>query len=407
MADAVQDDLAKPLKGRGRRQTRGKAGAKGGSRLSLARLILAGLLLGAAGLGLYIALIDDPLGGEPHQLARIVPKSNAVPEGEAPPRREARQPPPPDTRPSGPASAGDIERQSGVAVVRGPGEGVPGSVVIRLPDPVSTRLAPAPDARLVERTRYGLLPRVGADGSRAAEIYARPVPPASDAPGPRIAIVVGGLGISQTATAEAVSRLPGPVSLAFAPYGADLESHVQKARDDGHEVLLQVPMEPFDYPDNDPGPHTLTVEARLNETIDKLHWLMGRFPGYVGLVNFMGAKLTAQGDALAPIVKEIGDRGLFFLDDGSSPRSQSLDVAKRVKTPVMKADLVLDVVARADAIDKELARLETLARQKGAAVATASGLPLTVDRITRWAEAAEKRGLRLVPVSALAGGVAP
>lgn len=80
MADAVQDDLAKPLKGRGRRQTRGKAGAKGGSRLSLARLILAGLLLGAAGLGLYIALIDDPLGGEPHQLARIVPKSNAVPE---------------------------------------------------------------------------------------------------------------------------------------------------------------------------------------------------------------------------------------------------------------------------------------------------------------------------------------
>ena len=32
---------------------------------------------------------------------------------------------------------------------------------------------------------------------------------------------------------------------------------VARAREAGHEVLLEVPMEPFDYPDNDPGPQTL------------------------------------------------------------------------------------------------------------------------------------------------------
>lgn len=406
VAKAVQDDLVKPLAGRARKDRR-----KSRRQLPLARIIMSILVMAVTGLGLYVALFDDPLGGEPHVMSAIVPRAApAEPTiAEAGPRRNAGLAPTrqqglvePTTR--GPITPGEWESQSGVSVVRGGGENPSGAIVIRLPDPVSTKLAPAPDPRLVERTRYGMLPRIGRDGARASEVYARPVGQSMDGEVARIAIVIGGLGISQTATSEAVSRLPGPITLAFAPYGGDLERHVARAREDGHEIMLQAPMEPFDYPDNDPGPHTLTVEARASENIDKLQWVLGRFPGYVGVVNFMGAKLTADGNAFAPILKEMGDRGLFFLDDGSSPRSQALDTAQRVKTTALKADIVLDVTARADAIDKELARLEGIARQKGSAIATASGLPLTIERIARWAEGAEKRGFKLVPISALASG---
>jgi len=287
-------------------------------------------------------------------------------------------------------------------VVRPDGGAAPTSIVIRVPDAFDGKLAPAPDQRLVERTRYGLLPRTGPDGARPAEVYARPVPPpgASDAaPGARLAIVVGGLGIGQAATADAIAKLPAPVSLAFAPYGNDLESHVARARQDGHEVLLQAPMEPFDYPDNDPGPHTLTVRAKGAENLGRLHWAMARFSGYVGIINFMGGKLTSDEPALAPILRELGGRGLVFVDDGSSSRSLAEKVGAAVQTPVARADLVLDGVPRADAVDRQLERLEQLARQRGFAIASASALPVTVDRIAAWARSLESRGVSLVPVT--------
>jgi polysaccharide deacetylase 2 family uncharacterized protein YibQ len=158
-------------------------------------------------------------------------------------------------------------------------------------------------------------------------------------------------------------------------------------------------MEPFDYPDNDPGPHTLTVRAKPHENIGHLHWAMGRFTGYVGVINFMGAKITADEAALAPILREIGSRGLVFVDDGSSSRSLVSPAGAGTETPNARADLVLDGVPRPEAVDRQLERLEQLARERGFAMASASVLPVTVDRIARWARTLEDRGVLLVPVS--------
>jgi hypothetical protein len=211
--------------------------------------------------------------------------------------------------------------------------------------------------------------------------------------------VVGGLGISQTATAEAIAKLPSDVTLAFAPYGGDLEKHVAAARDDGHEVMLQAPMEPFDYPDNDPGPHTLTVSAKPQENIARLHWVMGRFTGYVGVLNYMGGKLTADEGAFTPVLREIGARGLVFMDDGSSTRSLAGTVGPAVQTQTARADLVIDRTPRPDAVDKQLERLEQIARQRGFAMGSASALPVSIDRVAQWARSLEARGVLLVPVS--------
>jgi polysaccharide deacetylase 2 family uncharacterized protein YibQ len=214
-----------------------------------------------------------------------------------------------------------------------------------------------------------------------------------------VALIVGGLGVSPTTTADAVAKLPAAVTLAFAPHGSDLEKHVAQAREDGHEVMLQAPMEPFDYPDNDPGPHTLTVRAGTQENIGHLHWAMGRFTGYVGVVNFMGARLTADEAALAPVLREIGSRGLVFVDDGSSSRSLAVQVGAGAGTPTARADLVVDGVPRPDTIDRQLDRLEQIARQRGFALGSASALPVTVERIAHWAKTLEARGINLVPVS--------
>jgi len=400
------DDLTTPLSG-------SRRGKRKPSRFVVpwSKIVFAGTGFLLVSLSVYLAIAEDPLGGQPHATALIETRDALV--GDAVPPRDdlARIAEIPSDRMQ--STTVEIEQQSGVSVVRPDGSAGSQSVIITIPQdapgaagqmqaaslPARTGMVPAPDARIAERTRHGTLPRIGDDGERAWDVYSRPPAGAASARA-RVAILVTGLGISQSATNDAIAKLPPDVTLAFAPYGTDLERLVSRARTNGHEVMLQVPMEPFDYPDNDPGPHTLTVQAKAEENREKLHWVMGRFAGYTGIVNFMGARLTADEAALTPIIEEIASRGLAILDDGTSSRSLVRRAAEGANAPVARASLVIDAVPRAEAIDAMLDRLEEQARSEGFAIATASALPLSVDRIARWAAQASERGIVLVPVSA-------
>lgn len=362
-------------------------------RLPLGRFVARGLaaLLGGA-LSIFViwaALVRDPLGGEPRAEAPVAPvetaeAAKAAPQA-APAERAAAETPAPGTQT--------------VTIIDGTSGKRQDVVIAASPD---TRQSGG-DPRLLEQSRHGPIPRIAADGARPSDVYARKPPAGTPNPdGPQIAIVVGGLGISATTTASALSKLPAAVTLAFTPYGSDLGTLVSQAREKGHEVLLQVPMEPHDYPDNDPGPQTLLSSLSADQNIDRLHWLFSRMQGYVGVTNFMGARFTASDHALAPVMRDLSKRGLIYVDDGSSPRSQAGQIAGASKLPYVRAEVIIDAVPSAVEIDNALARLEALARGRGIVVGYSSALPASIDRIAKWAKAAQGRGITLVPVTAAA-----
>jgi hypothetical protein len=259
------------------------------------------------------------------------------------------------------------------------------------------------DRKFLEMTPHGLIPKIAADGVRPAEAFARPVQPLAGKPGaPRVALIIGGLGVSVSATSEAIAKLPGPVTLSFTPYGADIVSLVAQARGAGHEILLQVPMEPFDYPANDSGPQTLLTSLAPQQNIDRLYWLMSRFQGYVGLSNAMGARFTSSEQSFAPVLRETAKRGLIFVDDGSNPRSVAGQIASANNLPFAKADVIIDSVPTPAEVDRALGRLEMAARERSVAVGFSSALPVSLDHIAKWAKAAASRGLLLVPITAVA-----
>jgi polysaccharide deacetylase 2 family uncharacterized protein YibQ len=214
--------------------------------------------------------------------------------------------------------------------------------------------------------------------------------------------VVGDLGISDSATAEALARLPVSVTFALSPYGDNLDALAARAREADHELLLQVPMEPLDYPNNDPGPRTLLTTLAPAQNIERLHWLMARFAGYVGLASYMGARFTDSEPALSPVLHEAAKRGLIYLDDSASPRSIAARVAGGLNLPFAKADIVLDAVPTSTEIDRALTRLEMTAREHGSAVGYASAQPGAIARIADWAKTVESRGFALVPITAVA-----
>ena len=371
--------------------------------------LLAGLL-GVSGLLVvsWALFVNDPLGGEPMAVvaAKLPAAGSAKQDVTGDGKPHSRYDGPAVTAADPAAAKATIPAGSKTITIIDGSSGKSQDVVIpgnpSGQSPGGASKAPL-DQKLLETTRHGAIPQIGPDGGRPSAKYARPREmPANRKDAPRIAIVVGGLGISASGTADAFSKLPGPVTFAFAPYGADLEKLAERARAENHEVLLQVPMEPFDYPDNDPGPQTLLTSLTTDQNIDRLHWLMSRFQGYVGIASYMGARFTASEQILAPILRETSKRGLIFVDDGSSPRSVASQIAGSHNLPFAKSDLVLDAVPTPAEIDRALARLEVMARDNGAAIGVANAQPATIARIAEWAKKIEGRGFVLVPITMVA-----
>lgn len=261
------------------------------------------------------------------------------------------------------------------------------------------RMAALPNDELLEDTPSGRLPIVGPDGRRPMDQYARPW---SGTHGTRIAIVVSGLGLSQTGTQRAIQKLPEDITFAFATSGNSLQRWMQEARRRGHEILLQVPFEPYDYPANDPGPDTLLTSKSAAKNLESLHRAMGEITNYTGIMNYQGARFLADPNAMEPVLRDISKRGLVFLDDGSSAQSKTAVIAKGTELPYAFADVQLDAQLDVNAITLKLDELERIAKRNGQAIGVASAFDESIEAISKWTEEAAMRGIEIVGIAALA-----
>jgi uncharacterized protein len=261
-------------------------------------------------------------------------------------------------------------------------------------------LTKAPIANLVEENAAGPLPRIGG-GKKPSEAYARTVSLGiihSDAP--KIVLILGGMGLNEKLTTSASKDLPADVTMAFAPYGNNLQAQVDRARANGHEVLLQLPLEPVGYPATNPGPKTLLTDNDEAQNQDALYWHMSRFAGYTGIVNYMGGRYLASSKAVKPLLLELRKRGLLFIEDGSLPLSATEETAKTLQLKVRRAQTVIDADPNVESITTALGLLEDEARTNGIAIGTGSGLDVTIKTVSDWTKAAAERGIIIVPASA-------
>ena len=222
------------------------------------------------------------------------------------------------------------------------------------------------------------------------------------APGarPMIAVVLDDLGLNRAGTNRAIA-LPAPLTLAFMTYAEGLPRMAARARRAGHELMLHVPMAPRD-PAYDPGPNVLRAELAPAELARRLDWGLGRFEGFVGVNNHMGSRFTASRAGMAPVMAALRARGLLFLDSVTSAASVGADMARRAGVPYATRDVFLDNEWNdRDAIARQFARLEAVARRNGNAVGIGHPHSATLDVLARWLPEARARGFAIVPVSTI------
>jgi uncharacterized protein len=387
----LKDELRKPLKRRGLIE---RLWSKRPSALAVCSLAALGLFLGFS---TWLVRTPNPYGGEPVVLASIPPpepiQTAATDKAGEPADAAAAEVPLPDVGPE-PKVADQtvIVRPGSQQVVQ------TGASIIVAP---SQHLEAAPIAAVTEEGPYGPLPVIGRGNRKPSAAYARLTPMGilkSDAP--KIAIVLGGMGLNADLTKKAIKELPGEITFAFAPYGENLQPLVDKARAAGHEAMLQIPMEPMGYPGTNPGPKTLVTSADANTNLDALTWHMSRFTGYTGVINYMGGQFLANAEALKPVLSEIRKRGLLYLGDGTVSQDTAAQVGGNLGLPVSEARMMIDADPTPKAIAKALSDLEDAARRDGLVVASGAGLPATIDAVADWAKDLGDRGILLVPVSA-------
>jgi len=347
------------------------------------------LLAGLCVVALVAASASIALRQKPYRTPEAV--AVATPEVVAAPAQPVAKP-----KPAQPPSSG------GPQIIRvNPPESEGGAVVVRDPSAVgqNVRVAHLPEKALIEDSPAGPLPIRAADGRRPFDVYARAW---SGARGARVAIVIGGLGLSQTGTQTAIGKLPPEITLGFAPQGNSLGRWMQAARREGHEIVMQVPLEPFDFPNVNPGRNTLTVEAGADEILKNLRWTLSRTTNYTAVMNYMGARFSTNPEAMGVMMAELGKRGIGYVDDGTSARSLAPETALKNGVPFAAGDAIIDGVQDRGAILDKLDELERTARAKGFAVGTGNAFDITVDAVASWASEARKRGIEIVPISAVA-----
>ncbi len=275
--------------------------------------------------------------------------------------------------------------------------------VVEAPQPAPRRaVAPlprAPLAGLSEPGPNGRLPIIAANGRTPAQAYARPFTPAQGRP--MVAIVIGGLGFNASATTQAIEELPPEVTLSFVSYAQNLQVWIDRARAHGHEVMLELPMEPFDPDADDTGPQTLLAAAPARQNVTRLEQMLSRGAGYFGVTNYQGARFATSAQASAPVVQALRRRGLVFVSSGIGQRTALSVEAQRANLLNTAADRIIDTRREASAIDDQLLNLEALALQNQSAIGAGFAYPITMEQVGRWARDIDTRGYQLAPASAV------
>ena len=254
-----------------------------------------------------------------------------------------------------------------------------------------------PATRKEAPPKTAALPQVWRRGTPQWLTNAAPSPAANERP--MIAIVIDDLGLSQKRARRTIA-LPAPITLGFLPYGHNLRKLAKESREAGHELIIHMNMEPKDH-DVDPGPKALLTSLDPIEIHNRLLWAFKQFDGYIGINNHMGSRFTEWPDGMAVVVKALKRRGLLYLDSVTGTKSVGPALARAHGTVYASRDVFLDHDRNAEAVVRQLAQTERVARRRGYAIAIGHPHDITINALQKWLPDVADRGFAIVPLSAI------
>ena len=251
-----------------------------------------------------------------------------------------------------------------------------------------------PVAELLRKTTHGFVPKIASNGRRPSKAYAKPYNGPKNKP--RIAIVVGGLGLNKALTERAIEELPASVTLAFAPYAKNLDYWTERARKNGHEIAIELPMEAHTGAPSALGPAALLTNRTAAENLERLDWILSRFQGYFAATNYLGGKFSANPSSIKPVLDRLREAGVAYIDDTGAIRRAGAagdwTIVNRMITPGQSG-------TDAGAVKRDLSALEKIALRDGDALGKTFANDVAISEIAAWSRELANRDIAMAPAS--------
>lgn len=224
--------------------------------------------------------------------------------------------------------------------------------------------------------------------------------PGETTPEYRIAIVIDDLGFSIDRARELLN-LKIPISFAVLPYRAYSTEIANEASAMGRDVLLHLPMEPVDYPKQDPGEGSVFLSMSDEEIAGQVARDIEAVPHVIGVNNHMGSKFSENREKMAVVLNTVKEKKLFFLDSKTSPKTTGFSLAKEIGLRALDRNVFLDNDRDIAYTLTKLEELIEIAKKHGSAIAIGHPHPTTIAALEKMVERFESEGIEVVPISSL------
>jgi polysaccharide deacetylase 2 family uncharacterized protein YibQ len=216
----------------------------------------------------------------------------------------------------------------------------------------------------------------------------------------KVAIVIDDLGWDLE-TAQDLLTLDVPLSFAILPSAPYRAVIAQEAQRRGWDILLHLPMEPYRYPDMDPGQPVLLSTMSMRELAAQIGVALNALPLAVGVNNHMGSRLTENRAAMQAVMQQMKHHHLFFLDSRTTQHSVAYQVAQEMDVPTAQRQVFLDHEVQDIKIQQQLRHLATLAHAYGSAIGIGHPYPETLRVLQKILPTLRQDDIEIVPVSHL------
>jgi polysaccharide deacetylase 2 family uncharacterized protein YibQ len=214
----------------------------------------------------------------------------------------------------------------------------------------------------------------------------------------KIAVVIDDFGYSFSTVIKGFLNLDYPITFAILPGLEHSAAIADSAFARNREVIIHLPMEPKNGKVNK-DEYILLTQMDEQEIRQRVRRAMAAIPHARGLNNHMGSLATEDGRVLAPMMDEIKNAGLFFLDSRTDNSSQAYTWAQKLNIPSGINDTFLDAIREEPFIREQINLLAEISARQGSAIGIGHPEKLTFTVLRDELPKLEKRGFKFVSIS--------
>lgn len=219
-------------------------------------------------------------------------------------------------------------------------------------------------------------------------------PSVKDDGGPIIAIVIDGIGLLNP---NIKLDLPSQVTLGMPSY-VPYKEFSDNAAIMKHNILLNIPLEPLNYPEDEADPNSLLTKNDEQENLSILDSVFSNSKDYDAVYSSHDDKYTNSYESSKALLSRLKDKKIIYLSGLTDKNALIYQIAEKMNFYILENDIILDSVLSREEIAMQLLELERMAQISGSAIAIGGSYPITMELVNEWIPSLASKGIKIVPI---------